>query len=692
MRNIKNRLSAKRRQPFLKIIGAAFLMLAIIITQIPVPAVEAASSDFRLDGTKLVKYTGKDSGVTIPNTVTSISSEAFADNTTLSSVTIPDSVTKIEMGAFGGCTSLKAITIPDNVTEIGKSAFSGCTSVTGLSIGSGLGTLGASAFGGCTSLQTATISENNRNFYCKDGVIYDRGQTTVYQMLAGRKGDSYTMPSTVTKINEYAFWGCGNLKKVSLSNNLTEIPAYAFSNCTGLESVDVPYSVKSIQMKAFENCEKLSNIEIPQSVSFIHETAFDGCPMVQDKIKTTPLVTDTSTGTNSESTDTVSNDPASDTVPSSDRTQTNKTVSEDNVEVNSEVTDAGTEEASTEESTTEESTTEENAAETQEKDRNTTEAVPQQQIDGMETKENADVIGKTKIIGGQALVLIDSKSANVIVDGVPSKKIKNENDTSADGTSLVKGSYYRNADLHSYNIENRITKIEDFAFARSGLRNITIPDNVAEIGYAAFYHCDQLEHVTIPDSVTSIKGEAFNKTPWMEHWLSGEKTEDSTADIQDTANEKDSDFLVVGDGILINYKGTDSKVTIPEGVKQIASGTFKNHTEVQDITFPDSLVKICDNAFDGCSNLKSFDGGANLSTMEENAFANCPIELTTEVSTTTVQSAKQNYIGNVGTYALLKKTETKDPVYQGLKYGTIAVCTLAGILLISMTLIRKKEQ
>ena len=47
-----------------------------------------------------------------------------------SDVTIPDSVTEIGGSAFEGCTSLTNIVIPDSVTEIDDSAFEGCTSLT----------------------------------------------------------------------------------------------------------------------------------------------------------------------------------------------------------------------------------------------------------------------------------------------------------------------------------------------------------------------------------------------------------------------------------------------------------------------------------------------------------------------------------------------------------------------------------
>ena len=53
-----------------KVIGALLLITAILVTQIPVVETNAApSSDFQIDKTKLVKYTGTASSVSIPNSI-----------------------------------------------------------------------------------------------------------------------------------------------------------------------------------------------------------------------------------------------------------------------------------------------------------------------------------------------------------------------------------------------------------------------------------------------------------------------------------------------------------------------------------------------------------------------------------------------------------------------------------------------
>lgn len=92
------------------------------------------NSDFQIEDGVLIRYTGKDKDVVIPDGVTRIGAKAFFSCRSLTSITIPDSVTSIDEYAFSGCTNLTNITIPDSVTSIGDRAFEDCTSLTSIKI------------------------------------------------------------------------------------------------------------------------------------------------------------------------------------------------------------------------------------------------------------------------------------------------------------------------------------------------------------------------------------------------------------------------------------------------------------------------------------------------------------------------------------------------------------------------------
>jgi hypothetical protein len=93
----------------------------------------------------------------IPNDVTSIGENAFANCKSLINIKIPKSVTSINDYAFSGCSGLKSIKIPKGVTSIGESAFEGCSSLKSIKIPRSVTSIGMFAFSGCVSLTNITI-------------------------------------------------------------------------------------------------------------------------------------------------------------------------------------------------------------------------------------------------------------------------------------------------------------------------------------------------------------------------------------------------------------------------------------------------------------------------------------------------------------------------------------------------------
>ena len=211
--------------------------------------------------------------IEIPSSVTSIGNSAFHGCTGLTSIEMPSSVTSIGMSAFSSCTSLTSVEIPNSVTSIGKSAFIGCTGLTRIEIPNSVTSIGTSAFSRCTSLSLFFASGTYSTL--DNGRLLMKGNEIISFAPSGIT--SYTIPSSVTSIGNYAFHGCASLTSISIPGSVTSIGNYAYLDCTGLSNVILAEGLISIGADAFSGCTGLTSIEIPNSVTSISAGAFIGC-------------------------------------------------------------------------------------------------------------------------------------------------------------------------------------------------------------------------------------------------------------------------------------------------------------------------------------------------------------------------------------------------------------------------------
>ena len=197
---------------------------------------------------------GKSGAYAVPNSVTSIESCAFSSCGNLSSVTLPEGVTSIGGSAFSGCSSLVSITIPESVTSIGKNVFNGCSNLTSIN-----------------------ANAKNNNYSSDDGVLFNKDKTTLIKYPSEKSGATYTIPSSVTVIENYAFNDCRNLTSVSIPEGVTSIGESAFHGCRNLTNITIPEGITNIKQETFQYCSKLTSITIPESVASIGKDAFFYC-------------------------------------------------------------------------------------------------------------------------------------------------------------------------------------------------------------------------------------------------------------------------------------------------------------------------------------------------------------------------------------------------------------------------------
>ena len=180
--------------------------------------------------------------VEIPKTVSVIDFVAFNGCEALTSVKISSESGFIYSSAFMACTSLKELTIGDGVVYIDIGAFADCQSLTSVKIPSSVEFIGNDAFGGCTSLAEIKVESGNKNYCAIDGNLYTKDRSSLVQYAAGKKDESFTVPSHVTTIGTYAFSGCKNLTFVEVGDSVQLIKYNAFTNCHEDFKIVIPAS------------------------------------------------------------------------------------------------------------------------------------------------------------------------------------------------------------------------------------------------------------------------------------------------------------------------------------------------------------------------------------------------------------------------------------------------------------------
>ena len=185
------------------------------------------------------------------------------------------SVVEIAEEAFYQCTGLTGVTIPNSVTSIEGSAFAS-TGLTTVTIPGGVTTIGTFVFDQCNELKRIEVAAESTTFTSVDGVLFSADKSTLVYCPNGRSG-TYAVPDGVTTIGATAFAHCALLEGVSLPAGVTRIEASAFQDCNHLKAFTLPQGVEEIGDYAFGMCQKLTEILIPHSVTVLGIRAFAGC-------------------------------------------------------------------------------------------------------------------------------------------------------------------------------------------------------------------------------------------------------------------------------------------------------------------------------------------------------------------------------------------------------------------------------
>lgn len=196
--------------------------------------------------------------------------------------------------------AITSVAIDEGVTKIGNYVLAEMTKLKTVSISSTLQTMSDKAMVFSNVFEEIKVHANNRNFVYENYTLYDMNKTRIYTHSNYGKLQFFTIPSTVTNINSYAFYNNNTILKLTSGGNPsvgestfesmdrlfeitgtiggTSIGNRAFADCRELETITISNKVETIGINAFLNTVKVEKISIPKSIQFVgsEDTSISG--------------------------------------------------------------------------------------------------------------------------------------------------------------------------------------------------------------------------------------------------------------------------------------------------------------------------------------------------------------------------------------------------------------------------------
>ncbi len=595
-------------------------------------------------------YTGLESELTLPNTlegcpVTALGDCALKNNERLTSVVIPAGVKMIGAEVLQYCYNLTHVEIPEGVERIGAYAFVGMDSLMAVTVPASVTEISLGAFteaaesftmyGYTGSAAQTYASENGIPFVALDGGETDETLTEgkyIYTVEEGKAtvvayagGDvEAVIPQTlggypVTAIGAHAFEGDTVLMDVTIPEGVKSIGEYAFSGCTALMQPDLPVSLETIGAHAFDGCSVLNFVEFEKNVTFVGEDAFANCGQ--------SLFFRAYPGTA----------PA-------DYADAHDIFYEYNYD----------------------------------------ECYEGDYVYNVLYGEEAAIVAYT---GSNAALTIPATLGGYPVTTIAPEAFQSRTDITSvvfpEGLTLIATNAFAYCEnLSSVSFPSTLIEFYGSAFAGTALTEITLPQNMDNIGFYAFEGCKQLTKVTVlsrdvtferlvfsngnenltiygytgstAEAHAAAQGIAFaaldggseepeiTPTPAPEVTPTptpGEATPDEPGEATPSEPEEPSGEMTQdgytytvenGKATITDYEGTNSQVTLPSElggypVERIGQGAFSDRTEMMTVEIPEGVTEIGASAFSGCSTLSTLRLPESLLEIGDSAFEGLPL-------------------------------------------------------------------
>lgn len=567
-----------------------------------------------LTTTKLTTYT---------TTEYSYSVGPFSRITTLKEVTFSDRMVRIPDYVLYEASNVETVNIPNTVTEIGKNAFTGCAALTSISLPDSLSVIGSGAFWE-TSLEEVTLpatltttgSASNSGPFADIStlktVTFADGIEIIPENVLYRASsvENVYIPNTVTEIKRAAFSGFSggvgpddtdsgiSAENVILPESLKIIGDNAFLK-SGLKTIVIPNGVESIGSYAFSGCNSLSSISLPESLTKIGVGAFNNTNL--SEIILPASLTEASSSFHDA--------PALISVIFADGTLRipdnilRGALNLKTVDIPNTVTEIGIS------------------------------AFENTGLTAIELPEGLKSIKRyafsnTKLSDVILPASLETAEANSSKGPFTNSPLL-ATVTFADGTVKIPNYMLQGtSSVETVNFPNTVTEIGTYAFSGSGLKTVTTPEKLEIIGSNAFYNCASLTSISLSDSIKTINQQAFWRTnlsdvtlPASLETVSVNSNKGPFADIPALNKVDFAEGATIIPAYVLRGASNVENITFPDTVTEIGTYAFSG-TAIESVLLPESLKSVGNYAFSD-SAIKTLVLPDGTESIGSYAFRNC---------------------------------------------------------------------
>ena len=199
--------------------------------------------------------------------------------------------------------------------------------------------------------------------------------------------------------------------------------------------------------------------------------------------------------------------------------------------------------------------------------------------------------------------------------------------------------------LAQIELGKKLTTIEDWAFAWSGLTKVILPNSLKNIGdsifsgcdnlndvsigsgiktlsFRMFYGCDSLKQIKIPDTITTVESCVFYSSGLERIDIPSSVVSIGNLAFAHCGNLKE---VKIGDGMTYipfgAFEGCDlENIQIGNRVKEIGRYAFERNKNLKKLSIPENVTSLEYKAFNECTNLKDIEFPDNLEKLGGHVF------------------------------------------------------------------------